>query len=385
MGIIIDTDSHFTPQDVFDDEEARRRFGSRWPRIITDGYERDRVVFRERERQLTPLQRSLPSQFHFGKPAPGFRDDDVRVEWMDGTGVDMQVLLVPGTAFAYATEPQMGAALTQSINNAIARVLQRHPGRFIGLALIPMQDQTLALEELDRAVGELGIHAPLIVSNVNGRNLSEPEFWPFYQRLEELGVPLIIHGSRQNTPGPAGIERLEHMHLDNALGFMYEGTLAISCLILYGVLDRFPRLRVGVLETGAGYLPHLMERLQVVYDKETFGGVSPLAATPVKELVRKSPEEYMDQIWLNFDIDMERRSVPYVVGRFGADRFMVSSDYPHGGFGGAGESYIDVVRGLEGLTGEQKELLLGGSACALFGIDPKTWRQVRGSVAAAAV
>ena len=379
--LIIDADSHVLPIDAFDDEEARRRFRSRWPTMLMDTVGRLFVVFPERERQLTPLQRSMRSEFSPLKRPPGFYDSAVRETWLDEAGIDMQVLVPSPGPFAYAIEPELGLALARSYNDSIARLLERHPGRFIGLAVFPMQDVVAAVEELDRAVGELGIHAPLIISNVNGRNLSDPELWPFYERVEQLGVPLMIHGNRFETPGPVALNRLDHMHLDNTLGFLFEGTLAITSLIMYGVLDMFPRLKVGILETGAGYLPYLMDRLQEVYEGETFGGISPASGKAVKELIRKPPEEYMDQLWLCFNAGAEHRSVAPVVARFGADRFMVNSDYPHG-LGGSGASLTSVVRSLQGITDAEKDSLLSHSARSLFGIDPATRKQVRSGVAA---
>lgn len=239
-----------------------------------------------------------------------------------------------------------------------------------------MQDPVAAIEELDRATIELGIHAPLVISNVNGRNLDGEEFWPFYQRVEQLGVPLIIHGNRFEKFGVAGMERLGHMHLDNALGFLFEGTLAITSLIMYGVLDMFPRLKVGVLETGAGYMPYLLDRLQEVYEGENFSGISPAAGKMVRDLIQKPPEQYMDQFWVCFNVGAEVRTIPHVVERFGADRFMVNSDFPHG-LGGGGQGVAEVVRNLEKLNQMQQEQLLGGSACTLFGIDPATRKHVR--------
>ena len=381
MGLVIDADSHNMPEGFLDDEGALRRFRSRWPRLMTDAGGRSWVNFPERERQLTAHQRTLRSELFPGRRPPGYRDSVVREAWLDDAGIDMQVLVPTPSPYAYAVEPELGLALAQAFNNALARQIERHPGRFIGLAIVPMQDVVAAIEELDRAVGELGIHAPLIISNVNGRNLSDYEFWPFYKRVEELGVPLIIHASRAETPGPAGLDRLAHMHLDNALGFLFEGTLAITSFIMYGVLDTFPRLKVGILETGAGYLSYLMDRLGEVYEGETFGGVSPSFDKQVKDLILKPPEAYMDQLWLCFNASAEHRNVAPHVARFGADRFMVNSDYPHG-LGGAGQGMADLVRDLDGLSDDEKDQLLGLSAGALFGIDPATRKQVRNGVAA---
>jgi aminocarboxymuconate-semialdehyde decarboxylase len=369
MGIVIDTDAHFFPSDAFDDPTSKRKFRSRWPRVQFDALGRDWVVFPEQLETLNPYQRSIPCSLIPGKHHPGYYDAAARVEWLDGAGIDMQVLVPSPASFTYGCEPELGVAVCRSYNDAIGRVLRAHPGRFIGLAVLPMQDPDAAVEELDRATLELGIQAPLVISNVNGRNLNEFQFWPVYERMQDLNVPLIIHGNRN---GPiAGLDRLEHMHLDNALGFLFEGSLAITSLIMYGVLDMYPKLRVGVLETGAGYITYLMDRLEEVYDQETFGGISPYQSRKVKDLILRSPREYMDQIWMCFNVGAEIRNVSHVVEQFGADRFMVNSDFPHG-VGGAGEGMVDIVEGIEALSRAQKDDLLGASAATLFNIDPTT-------------
>jgi len=332
VSIIIDTDSHFMPSDAFEDSECERRFRSRWPRFQLDALGRDWIVFPERFERLSPLQRSMPCSLIPGKHHPGYYDSTARAAWLDEAGIDMQVLVPSPASFTYDGDPELGIAVCRSYNNAIGRVLQRHPGRFIGLSVLPMQDPVAAVDELERATLELGIHAPLVISNVNGLNLDDHRFWPVYERIEQLDVPLIVHGNRF---GPLlGLERLQHMHLDNALGFLYEGTLAITSLIMFGVLDMYPRLRVGVLETGAGYITYLMDRLQEVYEGEIFGGISPNYGKRVADLIRKAPRDYMDQIWICFNVGAEAANVAHVVRMFGADRFMVNSDFPHGLGGG---------------------------------------------------
>jgi len=381
VSIIIDTDSHFMPSDAFEDSECERRFRSRWPRFQLDALGRDWIVFPERFERLSPLQRSMPCSLIPGKHHPGYYDSTARAAWLDEAGIDMQVLVPSPASFTYDGDPELGIAVCRSYNNAIGRVLQRHPGRFIGLSVLPMQDPVAAVDELERATLELGIHAPLVISNVNGLNLDDHRFWPVYERIEQLDVPLIVHGNRF---GPLlGLERLQHMHLDNALGFLYEGTLAITSLIMFGVLDMYPRLRVGVLETGAGYITYLMDRLQEVYEGEIFGGISPNYGKRVADLIRKAPRDYMDQIWICFNVGAEAANVAHVVRMFGADRFMVNSDFPHG-LGGAGEGMVDLTRGIGELSPAEIDSLLGLSACRLFGIDPAT-RQQRRNLATAAV
>jgi predicted TIM-barrel fold metal-dependent hydrolase len=194
--------------------------------------------------------------------------------------------------------------------------------------------------------------------------------------VEELGVPLIVHGNRFEGRGVAAMERLDHMHLDNALGFLFEGTLAITSLIMFGVLDLFPRLRVGVLETGAGYLPYLMNRLQEVYEGEVYGGIAPNPGVKVRDMILKPPAHYLDQFWVCANLACEAVDIPYLVQRFGAQHLLINSDYPHG-LGGPGERAIEIVRGIDGITRDQQDQILGANACALFGIDPESRQQAR--------
>jgi aminocarboxymuconate-semialdehyde decarboxylase len=353
VAIRIDCDSHFLPMDVFDDVDPR--FEQRRPRIWFDAVGRSAVTYPEREAQLSHHQRYvLPNVFDPSFRQRGFWEPEPRLEFMDRTGIDLQVLVPTNPPFHYDVEPDLATSVCQSYNNSVSRLLQRHPGRFIGLAHLPMQCPPRAVTELDRAIAELGLHAPLMLTNVNGRNLDEPEFWPVYARIEELGVPLILHPSRSGQL--LGLDRLMKYHLDNALGFGYEGMLAITSLITGGVLDAFPRLRVGLLETGSGYLPYLMDRLTEVYDCEG-----------VNKLIKKRPAEYLDQLWLAANVSTEKDTLVYVVQRYGAERLMMAVDFPHG-LGGAGESVIDDVLSNPGLTDEQKDRLLGLNAAQLFGI-----------------
>jgi aminocarboxymuconate-semialdehyde decarboxylase len=352
MAIRIDCDSHFLPKDVFDDVDPR--FADRRPRVWFDAAGRSGVTFPEREANLTHYQRfMIPNTFLATRRAPGFWEPEPRIEFLDRAGIQMQALVPSNPPFHYDVEPELATSVYRSHNNAISRVLKKYPGRFIGLAHLPMQSPSRAIKELDRAITELGLHAPLLFTNIDGLNLDEPQFWPVYARMEELGVPLILHPSRSGKL--LGMERLMKWHLDNALGFLYEGTLAMTSLICGGVLDLFPKLRVGVLETGCGYLPYLMDRLNEVYDHEG-----------VNKLIRKRPHEYLDQFWLSANVVAERETLVYVMKRYGAKRLMMAVDFPHG-LGGAGESVVEVVSSNPAFTQDEKDRILGLNAAELFG------------------
>jgi predicted TIM-barrel fold metal-dependent hydrolase len=124
------------------------------------------------------------------------------------------------------------------------------------------------------------------------------------------------------------------------------------------VLDTFPRLRVGILEAGAGFVPYLFDRLDEVSVEE-----------PDYTKVRNTrlASEYLGSFWFSFNIKTEARSLPFLIERLGADRLLLSSDYPHG-LAGSGMSTIRFLESLNTVSTEDKEKLLGLNAARLFSL-----------------
>ncbi|HEX9879682.1 MAG TPA: amidohydrolase family protein [Candidatus Binatia bacterium] len=354
MSIKIDCDSHFLPGDAFDDVEPR--FGGSAPRFLIDRFGRNAVVFRARTDKLLPFMWDFPMCFHLRKRGAGSSDGDARAKDLARIGFDRQVLVPSNGPFSYDLDADLGASVCRSHNNAVSRVLKKYPDKFIGLAVLPMQDLDRAIQELDRAVLELGIHAPQILSNVLDRNLDEYEFWPFYKRVEELGAPLIIHCS--HVAVTAGAHRYKRYRFGNALQFPAEISLAIGSLICGGVLDAFPKLRVAFLEAGAGFLPYLFDRLdEVAVEEPEYTKVS----------IRKLPSQYLDQLWFSFNIKTEAKSLPFLIQRIGADGLLLSSDYPHG-LAGSGPNTIQYLEALDTVSAADKEKLMGLNALRLFNL-----------------
>ena len=354
MAVKIDCDSHFLPYDAFDDVDPN--FHGRAPRFVFNGSGKDVVVYNARTDKIPAFMWNYPTSFRLGKRPPGLSNADDRVEDLAKIGFDRQVLVPNNAPFAYDVDPDLGASVCRSFNNAVARVLKKYPDKFIGLAVLPMQDVTLAIQELDRAVLELGIHAPQIQTHIMDKNLDEYEFWPFYKRVEELGVPLIVHCSHLSIT--AGAHRYKRYRFGNALQFPAETSLAIGSLICSGALDTFPKLRVGLLEAGAGFLPYLFDRLnEVAVEEPEYTKVS----------IKKLPTEYLDQLWFSFNIKAEPKSIPYLIERIGADRLLISSDYPHE-LAGSGMNTIQYLESLETVSAEDKEKMMGLNALRLFNL-----------------
>jgi len=353
MGLKIDCDSHFLPYDAFDDVDPK--FGDLRPQFVFNGSGKDVVIYKARTEKLPHFMWNYPTSFRLGKRVAGVSNADARAEDLAKIGFDRQVLVPNNAPYAYDVDPELGENVCRAYNNAVARALKKHP-EFIGLAVVPMQDVSRAIRELDRAVLELGIHAPQIQTHILDRNLDEHDFWPFYKRVEELGVALIVHCSHLSIT--AGAHRYKRYRFGNALQFPAETSLAIGSLICGGVLDAFPKLRVGFLEAGAGFLPYLFDRLDEVAVEEP---------EYTKVAIKKLPREYLDQLWFSFNIKTEAASIPFLIERIGAGPLLISSDYPHG-LAGSGMNTVQFLEKLETVSAGDKEKLMGLNAMRLFNL-----------------
>jgi aminocarboxymuconate-semialdehyde decarboxylase len=142
------------------------------------------------------------------------------------------------------------------VNEHTAKEMRRYGDKFVGLATVPLQDADLAVRELSYGVKELGLRGVVTGSNVNGRGFDEEAFLPFFEKVEDLGVPVFIHPNN-----PAGVERVRNYYLANFLGLPLESTIAAAQLVFGGVLDRFPKLKICLSHAG-GVLPFLTGRLE---------------------------------------------------------------------------------------------------------------------------
>ncbi len=263
-----------------------------------------------------------------------------RIADMDRAGIDLQILslTVPGVHFE---ERSRGKDLARVTNDAFGEIVERYPDRLSAFATLPTQDPAAAARELERAVNDLGLLGAMIFSNLNGRPLDHPEFWPIYETAEALQAPLIVH-----PIGPASLANLDEMRLVALLGFPFDMTLAAARLALSGVLDRFPKLILIMSQLG-GALPMLAERIERGY------GIYPeLSGT-----LRRSPTEYFREMYYD-TVPYGMFGIPATYQLAGAERILVGSDYPHQI--GDLTTCTSVIRGMD-VPDEEKALMLGGN------------------------
>jgi aminocarboxymuconate-semialdehyde decarboxylase len=271
-----------------------------------------------------------------------------RLKDMGTQAVDMQVLSVPPFFFFYAIDPAESLGLCQKINDAFAETVRKHPNRFIALANLPMQDSEMAARELERSVRQLGLRGAEIGSNINGKNLDDKSFAPFYAKLHELDVPVFIHSSTV-----LGIERLRSYHLQNLIGNPSDTAVAAASLIFGGVLKEFPRLKF-YLAHGGGSCPYIRGRWDHGWR------VRPEARVNIE----RPPSDYFKLLCF----DSLLHSVPalnFLVETVGAERVMMGSDYP---FDMGDKDPVNDIAALPHLSDREKEMIFGGNAAALFKI-----------------
>ena len=184
------------------------------------------------------------------KPAAAYAITwDERLKRMDAQGIDMQVLSINPTW--YGLERDLAAKVIQLQNEKLAELCAQHADRLVAFASVALQYPDLAAQQLEQAVKKLGLRGAAIGGSVEGAELSEPKFHPFWAKAEELGVLIFMHPQR--TPDLANRLR-GNGGLDNTIWNPLETTLALSHLIYEGTLDRFPGVKLCAAHGGGACL-----------------------------------------------------------------------------------------------------------------------------------
>jgi aminocarboxymuconate-semialdehyde decarboxylase len=236
-------------------------------------------------------------------------DLDLRIRSMNRQGVAVQALSLTAP-MVYWADSATGTRLAASFNDAASAAHVAHPDRFVVCAMLPMQDPARALAELQRAASLPGIKGVYMGTNVGGRELSDPAFFPVFERAAALKLPVLLHPLRV-----IGAERLTPFYLGNLLGNPFDTAIAAAHLVFGGVLDRLPKLEVCLPHAG-GAMPYLHGRLRHGQ------GVRP----ETKDRATKPFSAYLRRF--SYDIiSHDAGALRYLVDTVGADRVMLGTDF----------------------------------------------------------
>ena len=292
-----------------------------------DMLERYRALIRDHS-SFDPGFESLMGYFLFND-SPRTRDiidrlQDVgerRLADMNATGIDHQIisLTAPGLQI-FDTDTAVG--LQTDYNDELAAAIAPHRDRFSALAAIAPQHPGAAAAELERAVTRLGFKGAIINSHTHGEYLDDAKFWDIFAAAESLDVPVYIH---PQTPPPAMVEPLLEAGLEGAIyGFGVETGMHLLRLIVCGLFDSFPKLKIVIGHLGEG-IPYWLFRVDFFQRANVrtkrYQNFKPLA---------KAPSDYMrENVYVTTSGMAWEPVIMYALDVLGHDRVMYAMDYPY--------------------------------------------------------
>jgi 5-carboxyvanillate decarboxylase len=244
-----------------------------------------------------------------------------RIVDMDASGIAKQLvfLTAPGVQ---VFDSSTATSLARDFNDRLSQETKKHPDRYAALAAIAPQDPKAAAAELERSIKTLGMKGAVINSHTQGEYLDEPKYWGIFEAAEAAGVPIYLH---PNTPPAAMIAPFLPRGLDGAIyGFAVETGLHVLRIIVAGVFDRFPKLKLVVGHLGEG-LPFWLFRLDFMHrsmvNANRYPGVRPL---------KKKPSDYVrENVWVTTSGMQWAPAILFTQQVLGVDRVLYAMDYPY--------------------------------------------------------
>ena len=302
-----------------------------------------------------------PDKTYVGQAPFGSMDPKERIARLDQEGLE-KAIIYPSMGLLWEAEDiddlELQAAYARAYNRWVEDFCSDSNGRLIPVAHISMGDPQEAARELERSVKNGAKGAFFVPFTPTDKSHAHPDFDPFWAKVQELDVPVGIHPSGE-PPAKRVHQRFRDMQKWAAWHFNVHGAQgplqAFTAMFQYGLFDRFPKVKIVVLESGAGWAGYLLNRMDAVFD-------SPLGETvPLKE---KPSYYFQRQCWISGDPD--EKAFGHVVDFVGADKFFWASDFPHFDHPG---NYMDELKELvEPMSESTRQKVIGANVAEVYGI-----------------
>src|SRR5436309_6183570 len=275
-----------------------------------------------------------------------------RIRAMDEQGIDVEALSI--NAYWYKAERDLASQLIKIQNEKLAAACAANPDRFVAFASVALQYPDLAAQQLEDGVKKYGLRGAAIGGSVNGEELSDPKFHPFWAKAEQLGVLVFIH-----PQGTAELNKTSRLKgnglLENVIGNPLETTIALSHLIFEGTLDAYPGLKICAAHAG-GYLPS--------YAARSDQGCVTFPARCTKTL-NKKPTEYLKQLYYD-SLVFTPEGLRHLIAEVGVSQIVMGTDYPFPWT----KTAVDHILTTPGLSDAERVAMLGETAAKLLAIKP---------------
>ena len=278
-----------------------------------------------------------------------------RLRAMDEQGIDVEALSI--NAYWYKADRDVASRIIAIQNEKLAEACAANPERFVAFASVALQHPDLAAAQLEEGVKKYGLRGAAIGGSVNGEELSDPKFHPFWAKAEQLGVLVFIHPQGTGAPSELASRFKGNGLLDNVIGNPLETTIALSHLIFEGTLDRFPALKICAAH-GGGFLPSYAGRSD--QGCNVFPGRCP---GPKDGPLKKKPTEYLKQLYYD-NILFTPEAMRHIIAEVGSSQIVLGTDFPYPWT----KTAVDLVLSTPGVTDAEKVAMLGGTAAKLLGI-----------------
>ena len=370
---IFDTDHHVTPPPDMWTSRMPKKYQDIAPRVVDlpdggqawsfDGGAIMHLFGLENVGGREPTELSWKT--HYDELPKSYYEPQARLEAMDRDGIDVALLFpsVAGQAAAIYDDDILFAHI-QAYNDGIWDWAQEgDPKRMLPAAHLPNRGVELAMQELDRVVKKGFVHFQYSGSP-SGSPLPVAGDDPFWAMVQETGIVVSMHGGssagRPKPKAPAKATPAPPVHDQEMIAAMRSSGLgaqtALGVMILSGVLERFPKLKVSLIETSTGWLPQFLNQLDAVYTQHRWLGEQKLS---------RLPSEYAKQVLISVDREIQGVKHRHQVG---VDNITFGTDYPHiGSFWPHTRFYIDLL--FDGVPEDEREKILWSNAATMYGVN----------------
>jgi len=293
---------------------------------------------------------------------PGLTDLNIRFRIMDQFKDLVHILTIAGPNVESITRPEDAVELSRIANDEMAELVAKYPDRFVGaVASLPMTDVDAALREADRAIRELSFRGVEIFTDINGKPVDSPEFFPLYEKMEQYGLPVLLHPRRENLKVDYAGEKISKYLIYTNFGWPYESSVAMARIAFSGIFHKCPGLKVLTHHAG-GMVPFFAGRIDLSHD---FNRIR--MGYQYDPPLQKAPLDYYRMFYCDTAIQGNTPALMCAYAFFGVNHMLFATDMPYDDQLGERATRV-TIQGIEemDIPASHKKMIFEDNARSLF-------------------